>query len=153
MELTPLKNFLENLLVTGGFKDCVLEINEDFIEKLIKINIRTPDSGILIGKRGENLKAFEFLLNTVSKKLMKDFNWYITVDVNNYKTVYEEKLRELARRIAHKVVIFKKPVELPPMPAKDRRIIHLEIALRSDVKSESVGVGKERHIIIKPVEG
>jgi spoIIIJ-associated protein len=43
-------------------------------------------------------------------------------------------------------------MELPPMSPKDRRVIHLEIALRSDVATESVGEGKDRHIIIKPQE-
>lgn len=152
MEITLVKNFLENLLKIAGFKDSNLEINEDYSEKLIKINIRTEDSGILIGKGGENLKAFELILNLVAKKLMKDFDWYIVLDVNSYRTVYEEKLREFAREAAHKVSLLKRPLELPPMPAKDRRIIHLEIALRSDVKTESIGEGKERHIIIKPSE-
>ncbi|MGB9726549.1 MAG: protein jag [Minisyncoccia bacterium] len=152
MEITLVKNFLENLLKIAGFQDSNLEINEDYSEKIIKINIRTEDSGILIGKGGENLKAFEFVLNTVSKKLIKSFDWHIVLDVNSYRTVYEEKLREFARQAAHKVSLSKRPLELPPMPAKDRRIIHLEIALRSDVKTESIGEGEERHIIIKPVE-
>jgi spoIIIJ-associated protein len=152
MEINPIKNFLENLLKISGFKDSFLEINEDFSEKLIKINVRTEDSGILIGKGGENLKAFEMILNLVSKKLIKDFDWYIVLDVNSYRTIYEEKLREFARELAHKVSISKKPLELPPMNPKDRRIIHLEIALRSDVKTESIGEGDKRHIVIKPVE-
>lgn len=152
MEIVLLKNFLEDLLKNAGFNDSVLEINEDYSEKLIKINIRTEDSGILIGKGGENLKALEMILNTVSKKIIKEFDWYVVLDVNSYRTVYEEKLREFAREAAHKVSISKKVLELPPMSPKDRRIIHLEIALRSDVKTESVGEGENRHIIIKPID-
>lgn len=152
MEITLIKQFLEKFLQVAGFKDCLLEVSEDYSEKLIKINIRTEDSGILIGKGGENLKALEMILNTVSKKLIKDFDWYVVLDVNSYRTVYEEKLREFARQAARKVSLSKKPLELPPMSSKDRRIIHLEIALRSDVKTESVGEGENRHIIIKPVE-
>jgi len=129
-----------------------LEINEDYSEKLIKINIRTEDSGLLIGRGGENLEALEMILNTVSKKLIEDFNWHIVLDVNSYRIIYEEKLREFAQKAAHKVSISKEPLELPPMTPRDRRIIHLEIALRSDVKTESIGEGENRHIIIKPTE-
>jgi len=64
----------------------------------------------------------------------------------------EEKLREFAKKAARHVSLSKKEIELPPMRARDRRIIHLEIALRSDVFTESVGEGKGRHIIIKPQE-
>jgi len=152
MEIAPLKSFLENLLETAGFTDSFLEINEDYSDKLIKINIRTQDSGLLIGRGGENLEAFEMILNMVSKKLIEDFDWRIVLDINSYRTIYEEKLREFAQKAAHKVSISKEPLELPPMAPKDRRVIHLEIALRSDVKTESVGEGKNRHIIIKPTE-
>ncbi len=105
MEIAPIKSFLENLLKTAGFADCFLEINEDYSEKLIKINIRTQDSGLLIGRGGENLKAFETVLNIISKKLIKDFDWRIVLDVNSYRTIYEEKLREFAQKAAHKVSI------------------------------------------------
>jgi len=152
MEITPIKSFLENLLNIAGFTDSFLEINEDYSEKLIKINIRTEDSGLLIGRGGENLEALEMILNTVSKKLIEDFNWHIVLDVNSYRIIYEEKLREFAQKAAHKVSISKEPLELPPMTPRDRRIIHLEIALRSDVKTESIGEGENRHIIIKPTE-
>lgn len=152
MEITLIKSFLENLLNIAGFTDSFLEINEDYSEKLIKINIRTEDSGLLIGRGGENLEALEMILNTVSKKLIEDFNWHIVLDVNSYRIIYEEKLREFAQKAAHKVSISKEPLELPPMTPRDRRIIHLEIALRSDVKTESIGEGENRHIIIKPTE-
>ena len=64
----------------------------------------------------------------------------------------EEKLREFAKKAARHVSLTKKIIELPPMRARDRRIIHLEIALRSDVFTESVGEREGRHIIIKPEE-
>jgi len=84
--------------------------------------------------------------------MKKDSSWRVSLDVNNYRTIYEEKLREFARKAAYQVALTKKIMELPPMKARDRRIIHLEIALRSDVSTESVGERKERHIIIKPQE-
>lgn len=156
MEIIDLKKYLENLLQLIGFKDFVIEVQENFEEKnvkfIIKIESRDDSSGILIGKGGENLWAFELILRTLLQKIKNDPSWRVSLDVNNYRIVYEEKLREIARKAAYRVALTKKALELPPMSAKDRRIIHLEIALRSDVTTESLGEGKERHIIIKPQE-
>jgi len=91
-------------------------------------------------------------LNIFSKKCSIDYPWRIILDINNYRAMQEEKLREFAKKAARHVSLMNKIIELPPMRARDRRIIHLEIALRSDVFTESVGEGKDRHIIIKPQE-
>jgi len=154
MDIIDLKNYFQNLLNLIGYQEVEIEVQEHPLEKtmnfLVKLNDDDNTSGILIGKGGDNLWAFELLLKTLLTQIKNDNSWRVSVDVNNYRAIYEEKLREIARKAAHQVVITKKPLELPPMPAKDRRIIHLEIALRSDVITESVGEGAERHIVIKP---
>jgi len=96
--------------------------------------------------------GFRDYFKNILQKIKNDPTWRVSLDVNNYRTIYEEKLREFARKAAYQVALTKKPLELPPMNPKDRRIIHLEIALRSDVTTESIGEGKDRHIIIKPQE-
>jgi len=157
MEMMEIKNYLENLLQTIGFNDFEIEIQENpeerFVRFMVKIDSQDDSSGILIGKGGENLWAFELILRNLLQKMKKDSSWRVSLDVNNYRTIYEEKLREFARKAAYQVALTKKAMELPPMKAKDRRVIHLEISLRSDVFTESVGEGQERHIIIKPQEG
>lgn len=156
MEIEDLKKYLENLLNIIGFSDFIIEVQENSEEKLVKFMLRIDSlddsSGILIGKKGENLWAFEVLLNNLLQKTKQNPSWHVSFDVNNYRIIYEEKLREFARKAAYQVALTKKILELPPMSPKDRRIIHLEIALRSDVITESVGEGKERHIVIKPQE-
>ncbi|MGC9067063.1 MAG: protein jag [Minisyncoccia bacterium] len=156
MNLLDLKNYFQNLLNLIGYQNVEIDVQEHPLEKsvnfLVKLNNNDETSGILIGKGGENLWAFELLLKTLLIKIKNDTSWRVLVDINNYRTIYEEKLREIARKAAHQVAITKQPLELPPMPSKDRRIIHLEIALRSDVITESIGEGKERHIVIKPQE-
>lgn len=154
MKVAEIKNFLENLLTIIGFTDFEINIQENPQDKLIQFSLKTDTnvdySGLLIGRDGENLQALEYLLNILLRKNTEDPSWRIILDVNNYRAIQEEKLREVARKIAHQVAITNQIVELPPMRARDRRIIHLEIALRSDVMTESIGEDKERHIIIKP---
>lgn len=156
METLKVKSFLEELLTIVGFVNFEISMQESPQDKLIQFSIKTDSeinySGLLIGRDGENLQALEYLLNIFSKKYSNDYPWRIILDINNYRAIQEEKLREFAKKAARHVSLSKKEIELPPMRARDRRIIHLEIALRSDVSTESIGEGKERHIIIKPQE-
>ena len=156
METLKVKDFLEELLTIVGFVNFEISTQESPQDKLIQFSIKTDSeinySGLLIGHDGENLQALEYLLNIFSKKCFNDYPWRIILDINNYRAIQEEKLREFAKKAARHVSLSKKEIELPPMRARDRRIIHLEIALRSDVFTESIGEGKERHIIIKPQE-
>jgi spoIIIJ-associated protein len=156
MKVAEIKNFLENLLTIIGFTDFEINIQENPQDKLIQFSLKTNSdvdySGLLIGRDGENLQALEYLLNILLRKNIEDFAWRMILDINNYRAIQEEKLREFARKIAHQVAITNQIVELPPMRARDRRIIHLEIALRSDVTTESIGENKERHIVIRPQE-
>ncbi|MDQ5882803.1 MAG: spoIIIJ-associated protein [Patescibacteria group bacterium] len=156
MEMNELKNYLADLLKLIGFDSFEIEVqenpNEKFVKFLVQLEASDDSSGLLIGKGGENLWAFEIILRNILQKIKNDPTWRVSLDVNNYRTIYEEKLREFARKAAYQVALTKKPLELPPMNPKDRRIIHLEIALRSDVTTESIGEGKDRHIIIKPQE-
>ncbi len=156
METLKVKSFLEELLTIVGFVNFEISTQESPQDKLVQFSIKTDSeinySGLLIGRDGENLQALEYLLNIFSKKYSNDYPWRIILDINNYRAIQEEKLREFAKKAARHVSLSKKEIELPPMRARDRRIIHLEIALRSDVFTESVGERKERHIIIKPQE-
>jgi spoIIIJ-associated protein len=156
MKVAEIKNFLENLLTIIGFTDFEINIQENPQDKLIQFSLKTNSdvdySGLLIGRDGENLQALEYLLNILLRKNIEDFAWRMILDINNYRAIQEEKLREFARKTAHQVAITNQIVELPPMRARDRRIIHLEIALRSDVTTESIGENKERHIVIRPQE-
>lgn len=154
MKIAEIRQFLENLLTIIGFANFEINIQENPQDKLIQFSLKTDShvdySGLLIGRDGENLQALEYLLNILLRKNTADFDWRIILDINNYRIMQEEKLREFARKIAHQVALTNQAVELPPMRARDRRIIHLEIALRSDVMTESIGENKERHIVIKP---
>ena len=82
------------------------------------------------------------------RKLQEVF--FFDIDINDYKEKKFEYLREMAQESANDVALTKKEKELEPMPAYERRIIHLELSKRTDVKAESLGEEPERRIIIKP---
>ena len=73
----------------------------------------------------------------------------LVVDLNYYRKERERLIAELARAAAKKATVTREEVELPPMNAYERRLVHLEITTHPDLKTESAGIGKERHVIIK----
>ena len=91
----------------------------------------------------------ERLINLLAKK--EGMEETIFVDVNNYRKERENIIVELAKAAARKVLITKEEVKLPAMNAYERRLVHVELSTRPDVKSESMGEGRERYVIIKPL--
>ena len=71
------------------------------------------------------------------------------IDINNYRTEKNFALKELAKKAAHRVLVLKTPVRMDPMNARDRRLIHSEIALYPDLISESEGTPPNRYVVIK----
>lgn len=112
---------------------------------------------IVFANEGEWLKKhlpyvvsdLEKVVNLMAKKHGMEEN--IFVDVNNYKKERENIIAELAKAAARKALLTKQEVVLPAMNAYERRLIHVELASRPDVKSESAGEGKERHVVVKPI--
>ncbi len=90
----------------------------------------------------------EHLVKVIAKNLGID---RVNVDFNNYRKERERLIGELAKAAARKVLAEKKEVALPVMNAYERRLVHTELATRPDVKTESIGEGSERHIIVKPL--
>lgn len=117
--------------------------------KQVSLNIRGEDLGMLIGRRGETLAALQLITNIiVGKRLHK---WVrVAVDVENYRVRREEALRGLALRMAERAKLSRTAVPLEPMPANERRIIHMALADNPTVSTESFGEGEERHIVIAP---
>ena len=75
----------------------------------------------------------------------------IFVDVNNYRKEREHLIVELARATARKAVATKAEIPLPAMNSYERRLAHLELAAHPDVTTESIGKGKGRYVVVKPI--
>ena len=105
------------------------------------------DLGFLIGRRGEHLAALQYIVNVILSQTHSGGN-PVTVDVHHYKRRREESLNALARQMADEVRRTKQEVDLEPMSAAERRIIHLALAEETGVATESVGTGDARRVTI-----
>lgn len=134
------------------FKKTTFEVEIEVLpekDQTIPINLKTEEPQILIGEGGQTLAEIQHLLKAILKREIKDL-FYINLDINGYKEKKMEYLKELARSAADEVALTKKEKILTPMPAYERRLIHLELAERNDVSSESIGQEPERKVVIKP---
>ena len=136
-----LKGILEKLGI--AFDD--VEVSEAAGHTLYTIH--TKDSGVLIGSGGDTLQA----LNHVMKKLVegKKDEGHFMVDVNGYHLKYIRTLETQAKILAERARTFKYDVEMSPMSAYDRLIVHASLTNEPDIATESSGEGKLRHIVIK----
>ena len=115
----------------------------------INISVKAEDANILIGQAGETLLEIQHLIKTIINKTSKE-TVYIDLDINDYKKKKADYLKQLARISADEVSLTKRMKILAPMSAYETRIIHLELANREDIATESIGQGVSRKIIIKP---
>jgi len=149
---------LEGLLSRLGVEASVnLEEKPPFepgteASEVITINVTGDDLGILIGRRGQTLAALQHMVRLMVAHRMKA-RVPIVIDVEGYKQRRYEALRALAQRMAEQVRERKRPFALEPMPAYERRIIHLTLAEDPDVTTESTGVGEVRKVVIMPRPG
>lgn len=113
------------------------------------LNIVGDDLGMLIGRRGETLRDLQFITRLiVSRKIGSWPN--VVLDVENYKAKRVNALRSLAKRMADQVRRTRQAVALEPMPANERRIIHLALRDDPDVYTESTGEEEARKVQILP---
>jgi spoIIIJ-associated protein len=109
--------------------------------------IEGDDAGLLIGRRGDTLKALQFLVKyLVSQKL--DTNVNLLVDVEGYQDRRYQSLINMARRVAQRVAEFESPITLEPMPPNERRIVHMALADHPRVTTESTGSGTSRQVVV-----
>ena len=116
-----------------------------------RISVDGDSAGVLIGHHGETLDSLQYLTNlAANKKIEGEKREYIkvTVDVEGYRAKREETLRSLARRMADKVLRYKKSVMLEPMNPYERRIIHSEVQNIAGVATNSIGSENNRRVVI-----
>jgi len=145
--LEKIKKIVEDFFQKSSFEVEVEVLKQQ--EKTIPIKLRTEEPKFLIGQNGQTLAEIQRLLKAIlRRKIAEEF--YIDIDINDYKKKKEEYLKELANSLADEVALTKKEKTLQPMPAYERRIIHLLLAERKDITTQSVGEEPERRVVIKP---
>ena len=142
-----LEELLEKMKVQAQVEEYINPAeDEDDYAKLV-LNIRGQDLGVLIGRRGETLDALQYLTRLiVGRELECRVN--LVVDVEGYRVRRERSLRQLAERMAERVVATGHRQVLEPMSPAERRIIHVTLRHHPQVETESVGHGDNRKVTI-----
>ncbi len=116
------------------------------------LDVNGDDLGLLIGRRGTTLAALQYMINLMVSRKM-DSRVLISLDIEHYRRRREDSLTGLAQRMADRVRQSGRSLTLEPMPAGERRIIHLVLAEDSAVTTGSVGEGDGRKVVIYPQRG
>lgn len=140
------RQVLSELLTSMGFN---ADVSIRGTETPIMLAITGSNLGVLIGRRGDNLAALQFMLNLLLSKNRRQWP-RIVIDIENYRARREDSLRTLADRLAYRVRRNGRPFTLEAMPASDRRVIHLALRDRPDVETYSIGEGPARRVVIAP---
>lgn len=144
--ITYAKKYLEDILSFFGLNTDVHATSEDDV---IELNIpSTHMNGFLIGQRGDTMRSLQFL---VSQALRNNGYEYVrvNVDVADYKRQRAERLAETAQEWIASVKKSNEAMELNPMSAADRRVVH-KVAGEAGLATESIGEGRDRRVVLKP---
>jgi len=143
------KKYLEDVLSFFGLNTDVYATTED--KEVIELDIpSTHLNGFLIGQRGDTLRSLQYLVSTALKN-QNYAHTRVNVDVAGYKKQHNERVAKQAEEWFAEVRDNSQPKDLQPMNASDRRVIH-KAAEEYGLTTESVGEGRDRHIVIKPVK-
>ena len=143
-----LKYFIENYSKLMNI-EVQYEINE--IDGIYNVTLVSQNNPILIGREGKTLEALQLLIRQAIKK-QTGYNIKVNVDISGYKNKKLKRLEYEVKKIAYEVQKTKIDASLDPMNSYERRRIHTLISTIPNLETESIGEGKERHIVIKYVE-
>ena len=125
--------------------EIIVKVNEE--EKLIDVELKGEDMGILIGKRGQTLDSLQYLTNLAVNKHSENY-YKVKVDTEDYRQRRKDTLENLAKNIAYKVKRTKRSVDLEPMNPFERRIIHSTLQNDKFVTTHSEGEEPYRHVVV-----
>ena len=141
-----IKEFLADIFDSMNMNvEVITKKDED--SKVVDVELKGEEMGVLIGKRGQTLDSLQYLVNLVANKQSEEFV-KVKLDTEDYRKRRRETLENLAKNIAYKVKRTKRSVALEPMNPFERRVIHS--ALQSDryVSTHSEGEEPFRHVVV-----
>ena len=144
------KKYLEDILSFFGLNIDVYATTED--QEVIELNVPSSHmNGFLIGQRGDTMRSMQAIVSTALRNA--NFAMYrVNVDIADYKKARAVRLAETAQDWVDAVKESGKEMHLKPMNAADRRTLH-KLADEQGLETESIGEGRDRHIVIKPTKG
>jgi spoIIIJ-associated protein len=134
--------------ITGALDiDCRVEVHED--ETGLRVNCVGTDLGALIGRYGQTIDAVQYLVNAIVAKREGE-RIEVTVDAAGYRERRRATLEQLATRSAERVLASGRPLELEPMSAVERKVVHLHLQDLDGVATSSEGTEPNRYVVISP---
>jgi spoIIIJ-associated protein len=133
----------------GLTEDVTVSTQYDETQDLYQVLLQTQNPALLIGYHGENLSSLQLI---VGQHLHSKLNEWInlSLNVNDYRERRESSLHALADSAVSRVLATNQPHSLPPLPAGERRLIHMYLADHPQVSTSSQGVGRARSIVVSP---
>ena len=150
-DASHVKSIIENLLKSMNIAFDNIEELEDSLSGKKTFAIKTKESGILIGEGGETLYALTHILRRMAQKNPEEIGDF-SIDINDYKSSMIERLKLKAETLADKVRLMRLNMEMEPMSSYERLIVHGALTNKPNIKTESIGEGKERRVVIKYVD-
>lgn len=152
IDKTKTKETIESLIKFMGVKLDSVDIVEDSITNRTIFVIKSPESGLLIGDKGDNFHALTHLIKRMICKGDENVSSQFAIDVNDYQSSMVEGIKMKALMLANRVRDLKSNVEMEPMSSYERLVVHGALTDQPGIKTESIGEGKERRVVIKYVE-
>ena len=147
--LEEINSFLGRMLAAAGLD---LQYECEAHDGIVMVEIHGPDSRLVVANDARLLYAINHLLNRIFYERSAVPHSFL-VDCNQYRAARTEELRALARKVAEEVKRSGHLRLLDPMPASERRIVHMALAEEPGVRTESEGVGAQRRVVILPSRG
>lgn len=149
-EAEHIESVVRGLLNGMGLDDFDVRVEPASAPEPWQVSIAMREGRFLIGKGGENLRAFEHLVRVLVSRKLGAAAPQCVCDINNYRRERIEYLRSFARQVAQQVKLEQRAIQLRPMSAFERRVIHVELATRPDIITESQGEGSTRRVVVRP---
>lgn len=138
---------LMNSLVGAMGLDARVDVYESHDE--IAVDVASPETGLFIGQKGETIDSLQYLVNVAAYK-NRPFSKRIVLDAEGYRQRRIEAIQGIAHRTARKAIRERRAVELPPMSAPERRVVHVYLKDNPQVNTASEGAGHNRRVTISP---
>ncbi len=148
MENDNLKKIIEDIFNHTACKIDKLDFSLE--SGMLWCMIETPDSRFMIGREGETLRSLNHLVRKmIEKSSGQEEVSNVFIDINGYQKKRFDNLKNIAHMMAERAKYFKSNIEVDPMPANERRIIHMFLENIPEIKTESEGYGPNRRVVIK----
>lgn len=142
------KKYIEDILSFFGLNTDVQARQAE--DRVIELSVpSTHLNGFLIGQRGDTLRSLQFMVNTALRAQGHD-DYRVSLDIADYKRHRQDRLAEQVEKWVDEVKKSGEAMELRPMNAADRRVVHQVVGEDSKVTSESLGEGRDRRVVIAP---